>query len=73
MKRKTQLSRSKAAKIKSMLVARDITQQSIAEYLDISPAAVSGAINGHFNSRRTREYVAQLLNVDYHKLWGKSA
>lgn len=73
MNRKTNMSRKQANKIKAMLVERDITQQSIADHLGISLAAVSGAINGHFASRRTREYVAQLLNADYQKLWGKAA
>jgi len=64
---------TRVAKIKSMLVASDIKQTDIAEHLGLTLAAVSGAINGHHNSRRVRQYVAELLQVKYEKLWGKAA
>jgi predicted transcriptional regulator len=67
------LTRAQAARVKSMLVARDITQQSIADHLGISGAAVSGAINGHHASAPVTEYVAKLLKADYQKLFGKAA
>lgn len=67
------ISRKRSNKIKAMLVERGITQQSIADDLGISLCAVSGAINGHFSSRRTIEYVAQLLKTDANKLLSKAA
>lgn len=73
MKRKTKMTRADSARIKSLLVAAEISQQSIADELGVSLAAVSGALNGHHKSRRTMEHVAKLLKADYRKLMGKAA
>lgn len=60
-------------KIKSLLVKHGIKQKDIAAELGLTIGTVSGAINGHFESRRVKQHVADLLQKDYDKLWGKAA
>lgn len=60
-------------KIKALLIRNGIKQKDIAEALGIKLGSVSGAINGHFESRPVKRKVAELLRMDYEKLWGKAA
>lgn len=60
-------------KIKSLLVKHGIKQKDIAAELGLTIGTVSGAINGHFKSRRIQQKVAELLSMDYEKLWGRAA
>jgi len=60
-------------KIKSMLIRKGIKQTDIAKALGVSKITVSVVINGYGHSRRIKLKVAEMLNVDYEKLWGKAA
>lgn len=60
-------------KVKALLIKKGIKQKQIADALGITPGTVSGAIGGHYESRPVKEKVAQLLQMDYEKLWGKAA
>ena len=60
-------------KVKALLVERGIKQKDIAEELGVLLSTVSGAINGHHESRRIKTYIAKKLHRPYEKLWGKAA
>jgi len=63
-------------KIKSLLIKNGIKQADIAKKLGYSRGTVSGAINGHHQSRPVKQAVADMLKMDYDKLckiWGKAA
>ena len=60
-------------KVKSLLIKNKIKQVDIARELSISRGTVSGAINGHHQSRPVKEKVAEKLGIDYDKLGGKAA
>lgn len=63
----------KRNKVKGLLGEYGIKQKEIAEALKVSKATVSNVINGSRESRRVKQYVANLLKRDYAKLWGKPA
>lgn len=60
-------------KVKALLVRRGIKQTDIARTLGLTPGTVSGTINGLRESRRVKEYIAQLLKQDFNKLWSNAA
>jgi len=66
------ISRSQVNKIRSMLVARGISQKSIALELSVSLPTVNTVISGKVQSRRIKAHIAKLLKIDPQKLWGKA-
>ena len=60
-------------KVKSLLIKNGIKQADIAKELGITRGTVSGAIGGHHESKAIKQKVADLLKLDYEKLWGKAA
>lgn len=60
-------------KIKALLIKNGIKQVDIANELGIKRCTVSAVIGGHGQSRPVKRKVAELLKVDYEKLWGKAA
>jgi transcriptional regulator with XRE-family HTH domain len=60
-------------KVKALLIKNGIKQADIAKQLGTTRGTISAAINGHHQSRRVKQAVADALKVDYEKLWGKAA
>lgn len=60
-------------KVKSLLIENGIKQADIAKELGVTRGTVSAAITGYHQSRRVKQAVADALNIDYEKLWGKAA
>lgn len=60
-------------KLKSLLVRKGIKQKEIADALGINRCVVSNVIAGRSQSRPVKRKIAEMLNADYHKLWGKAA
>lgn len=60
-------------KVKALLIRQGIKQTDIAKALGITRGTVSATINGHRESHNVKRYIAQLLNKDYVRLWGKAA
>ncbi len=60
-------------KVKSLLIKNGIKQADIARELGFTRGTVSGAINGHHQSHTVKQKVADMLQIDYEKLWGKAA
>jgi transcriptional regulator with XRE-family HTH domain len=60
-------------KIKGLLITRGIKQKDIAVALGVKRCTVSNVISGRAQSRPIKRKIAELLKVDYEKLWGKAA
>lgn len=60
-------------RLRSILVDRGITVRQLAKELDVCPGTVSGVINRHHTSKRTKQYIAERLGLPYEKIWGKAA
>lgn len=54
--------------IKELLAKHNIKMKDIADSLDIKLASVSGALNGHHESRPVKRRLAEMLRMDYAKL-----
>ena len=63
----------KPHEIRALLIKRQIKQVDIATELGIKRAAVSGAISGHWQSRRVCEAIAKRLDLPLKKLFPKLA
>lgn len=60
-------------KIRSKLVALGITNRSIADELDVTPAAITRVIKDQSKSARIRQAIADKLGTTPAKLWKKAA
>ena len=59
--------------LKSLLIRNKIKQKEIASELGLSHVAITGALNGHWNSEPVLRYVAKRVGKDYDKLRRKAA
>ena len=57
--------------IRVLLMQEGLTQAGIARQLGISLPAVSYVVTGFRKTPRTREAIAEALEVDYQELWGE--
>jgi len=56
-------------KIKATLIEKGILQKEIAEKIGVTRSCVSSIINGHRQSRKVKQAVADALNVNVGELW----
>lgn len=63
----------KPHEIRALLIKNQIKQVDIAKELGIKRPAVSGAISGHWQSRRVCEAIAKRLKMPVGKLFPKLA
>lgn len=58
-------------KIKKLLIDQDLTVAKLAETTGYSRVHMSNVINGHFESPKARQKIAEALNQDFSELWGE--
>ncbi len=58
-------------RIKNLIKKKGMNVKSLAEKIGYSRIHVSNTIHGHFKSSKVREAIANTLNIEPHKLWGK--
>lgn len=57
--------------VKVQMIKKKIKQIDIAKKLGVKPCTVAGVVNGHRESRRIKQAIADAVGITFEKLWGK--
>jgi transcriptional regulator with XRE-family HTH domain len=63
-------------KVRALMVEKGIKQKEIADELGVQAPAISGALNGHWESQRVRKAIATRLGITMKQLdriWSTAA
>lgn len=60
-----------AKQIRGLLTFYDSNLQKIADNFGFSKQYISACVNRINRDKRIRQYIAEILDIDYHKIWGE--